>query len=63
MVKKENFWHLFTFKNVETDTAEPVNIGVVHFGQESDLGCRHWVFLRKEQLQLELSPLDDRISQ
>lgn len=50
MVKKENFWHLFTFKNVETDTAEPVNIGVVHFGQESDLGCRHWVFLRKEQL-------------
>lgn len=40
-------------QNVQADATQLVHIGVVDLGQEADLGGRHRVILREEQLQLE----------
>ena len=42
-----------TLKNIQADTAELVNIGVVNLGQESDLRRCHRVIIWQEKLQLE----------
>lgn len=45
--------HMRTFQDVKADAAELVNVGVEYLGQEADLGWRHGVVVREEQLQLE----------
>lgn len=42
-----------TLENIETDTTELVNVGMIDFGQESDLGRGHWIVIWKEQLKLK----------
>lgn len=45
--------HMRTFQDVEADATELVDIGVENLGEEADLGWRHGVVVREEQLQLE----------
>lgn len=42
-------------EDVEADAAELVDVGVVDLGQEADLGRRHRVLFREEELELELA--------
>jgi hypothetical protein len=46
-------WFFFTFQDIEADTAELVNVGVVDLGQEADLGGGHGVLLGQKQFQLK----------
>lgn len=49
---------ILTLQDVEADTAELVNVGVVDLGQKANLRGRHGVFLGQEQLQLEDTAYD-----
>ena len=40
-------------EDVETDSAELVDVGVVDLGSEEDLGRNHWVLFGQEQLAVE----------
>jgi hypothetical protein len=42
-----------TLEHIETDTAKLVNIGVVDFGQESNLWWTHRVVIWQEKLKFE----------
>lgn len=45
--------HVLTFQDVEADATKLVDVGVEYLGEEADLGWRHGVVVREEQLQLE----------
>lgn len=40
-----------TLQNIETDTAEAVDVGVVNLGQEADLWGRHGIIVGEKQLK------------
>jgi hypothetical protein len=40
-------------ENVEANSAELVDIGMINLGQEADLGRSHRIIIGQEQLQLE----------
>jgi hypothetical protein len=42
-----------TLEDIETDAAELIDVGMVDFGQESDLWWGHGVIIWKEQLELK----------
>jgi hypothetical protein len=42
-----------TLEDVEANTAQSVNVGVVDLGEEADFGRGHGVVVREEQLELE----------
>lgn len=42
-----------TLEDIQTDTAELVDIGVVNLGEESDLRWGHRIVVWQEELQLE----------
>lgn len=42
-----------TLEDVETNTTQPVDVGVVYLGEEADFGWGHRVVVGKEQLKLE----------
>ena len=46
-------WGPFVLEDVETDTAELVDVWVVDLGSEEHLWSDHWVILRQVELQLE----------
>jgi hypothetical protein len=42
-----------TLQNIEADAPQLVNVGVEYLGEKTDLGRRHRVIVREEQLELE----------
>lgn len=42
-----------TLENIKTNAAQPVDVGVVDFGKEANLGRSHGVVVRQEELELE----------
>jgi hypothetical protein len=42
-----------TLQDIKADAAQPVDVWVVDFGEEADLGRSHGVVVGEEQLQLE----------
>jgi hypothetical protein len=42
-----------TLEDIEANAAQPIDVWVVDFGEESDLGRGHGVVIRQEQLELE----------
>lgn len=42
-----------TLQNIQADAAQTVDVGVVDLGEETDLGRRHGIVVREEQLKLE----------
>ena len=49
-----------TGEDVEADPAEAVDIGVIDFGEEADLGWRHRVVVWEKELQLERAAYNRR---
>lgn len=44
-----------TLQNVQTDTTEAINVGVIDLGQEADLGRGHGIVVGQEQLEPKYS--------
>ena len=42
-----------TLQDVQTDSAEAVDVGVIDFGEETDLGRGHGVVVWQKELELE----------
>lgn len=42
-----------TLENVKTDAAQPIDVGVVDFGKEANLGRSHGIIVRQEELELK----------
>ncbi len=42
-----------TLENVQTNAAQPVDVGVVDFGKEADFGRSHRVVIWQKELKLE----------
>ena len=42
-----------TFQNIETDAPKLIDVRMVNFGEEPDLGRRHRIVIRKKKLKLE----------
>lgn len=42
-----------TFQDIETDTAEAINVGMVDLGEEADLRGAHRIVFGEEELQTE----------
>ena len=49
-----------TFQDVEANSAQLVNVGVVDLGDEADLGRGHGVVLGQKELQFEHASLEGR---
>jgi len=50
-------WRPVALENIQADTAELVNVGMVDLSQESNLRWGHWVIIWEEKFQLEDTPL------
>ena len=44
-----------TLENVQADTPQAIDVGVVNLGEEADLGWRHGIIVGQEELQPEHS--------
>lgn len=42
-----------TLQHVQTNATQSVDVGVVDFGEEANLGRRHGIVIREEELELE----------
>lgn len=42
-----------TLQDVQADSTEAIDVGVVDLGKEANLGWRHGVVVRQEQFELE----------
>ena len=46
-------WRPLVLQDIEANSAELVNVGVVDLGSEEHLGWNHWVFIRQEEFAVK----------